>query len=511
MKSKIRYFISLIDKAEAPFLLLWIVLTYTIVIFFMPPVGDDLGFIYSFEEQNDCWYALLRYCYRHWIWNNGRTADMLSPLPLCLMPVWLRAILNGIMTSLLPVSILWLGGIRSLTSAKGSPISVFVIFLCIFTFRWDAIWMEFLPMINYVWGASAGISTICLLLQQKYKFPKYSIIITAPLCFIAMGCHEAFGAAASCGLILFLIFSAWWKENDICKKIVMISAIAGGFFPLSSTAAYGRIGMMLQPEPWWEIIFTSGIYPLVMIILTVGLLICKRTRFKELLQSPWIIFSTAAVISSVMMLMSQFGGRTGWFANIFGLIAIIQLFNWKKIEMPSKTFSAILKSLMSVAIVLHLCLVCYWQIILSTETREVINQYKESTDGNVFYDYTADNDLPWIIMRKVHGVPDADDTYYRYRIEKHYGNGKPLVILSTKAKFLNSQKFSGDTIFNGVIITDKAYPGDYTDRLVERFPRIFNKSIPYLENGKEFIRTEFKINDKTYYKYSPVDRDAGEK
>ena len=119
-------------------LILLIGIAYAVMGFWIPPVGDDLGFIDSFKSQDDCWYSFPRYMYRAWLWNNARMADMLNPLGYIFIPQWLQAVSNGVVVLLMFYMTLRLA---SQLNQKSPFISVLIIFLLTFAMRWDGIWM----------------------------------------------------------------------------------------------------------------------------------------------------------------------------------------------------------------------------------------------------------------------------------------------------------------------------------------------------------------------------------
>jgi len=487
--------------------LIWVIIAYigvvyTVMGFYMPPLGDDLGFYHSFASQNDCWYAYPRYMYRHWIWNNARMADMLTPIGLYIMPQWLRAITYGIVTALLYYVIIRLCG---KTKTPSYLRNILIIALISFTFRWDAIWMEFCATYNYVWGAVFALTALGLILKHKTCPNAWYWWLSVPFCFVATAMHEASGVPLALGLIPFTILTGFYKRQSHAGRFMILALIAGGVFTLTSPAAYSRVGSMLQPEPPLEMLITSAGYVLILVGFIVYLFLRNRTLLKKLIRSPWIIFSVSALISTGFMLLSQYGGRTGWYVQIYALIAIFKILSELKISV-SKKITVPLSVILSITIIFHYSMLAIWQKELGTEAREAIDLYKKSPDGIIYMDYTNEPELPWYLLRKTHGVPDDDDTYYRYRMSKHYGHGKPLVILPSECRDIDWQNLTGRMQFGDRFIQSQPVDNSYKDRIVEIFPRTMVR-----QSGKEYIENLFSINNRNFYLYSPVDRDRGEK
>ncbi len=205
------------------------------------------------------------------------------------------------------------------------------------------------------------------------------------------------------------------------------------------------------------------------------------------------------------MLLSQYGGRTGWFAQVFALIALFQIISRLDLAISLK-FKLPVGVILSICIIFHYLALVWWQIKVGTEAEKAIELYKNSSTGIIFMDYLNEPQLPWYLLNKTHGVPDDDDTYYRYRISRHYGNGKNLVILPTTTENLDWENFSGLHYFGDKIISNKHLPSRYVDKIVNIFPRTMTKI-----SNKEYIEQRFNIHNRDLYLYSPVDRDRGEK
>lgn len=486
----------------AAILIILIGTAYIVMGFHTPLIGDDLGFRHTFAEQNDCLYALPRSMYRHWIWNNARMADMLNPIGLYYMPVWLRATTNGLMTSLMFLTVILSCGRKARENALAA---VTIISLIAFTFRWDALWMEYCTSYNYVWSTAFALSALLIIFNSsRIRIPvlKWAAI---PFCFVAAAMHEACGFPLAVGMTLYFIVSRKaFTGMTLSSRLMSIAFISGGIFTLTSPASYSRIGFMLQPEHPAEMLLLSAGYVLILLAATVVTFAGRRQQTPALVRSPWLIFATAAILSTCFMLLSQYGGRTGWFAQTFALIALFRT-PVTLLSVPKKAQTAA-TAVLSILIVAHYSAVVCFQIKTGNESAKAIGIYRNSPDGIIFMDYADEPQLPWYILRKTHGVPDEDDTYYRYRMAKHYGNGKEPVILPESARGTDWHSFAGTRCFGNRIISDAPLPGRYTDRIFEMFPRTMIR-----RNGIEYIEQQFVIHDKKLFLYSPVDRDRGEK
>lgn len=479
-------------------LIIFIGVIYCFLTFNIPLLGDDLGFYSRYVDENDCWYALPRFMYRQWLWNNGRFADMLAPVWLNMLPLWLTAIITGFLIS----AFYWFTIRLAESREKLTPLcKLLIIFILTFAFRWDAIWMEFMTIFGYVYTSAFVLAMLWLLFNVKGS--NAILWISIPFCFIAAAMHEAAGFPVAAGLMIYLLTNKSRKEWEPARKLMALALIAGGIFPLTSPPSWHRVGTMLQPEPVWEMLLYSAGILLILIITVIIIAIRNPKRVLTLMRSPWIIFASASVISCGFMLLSRFGGRTGWFCQLYALIALFQILPRPK---SCNKLTAVAGWLMAVAIVFHFCAVAFWQYRLAEESRAVISDCKKSADGIICFDYIDEPDLPWYLLRKTHGVPDDDDSYYRYRMGLHYGNGNPLIILPAAARKLQWESLSDSVRLGKFIISPDSLGNTYPDVIVGMFPRRMLKI-----EGKEYIQIPFSKSGKNYYLYAPVDRDRGEK
>ncbi|MDE6548720.1 MAG: hypothetical protein K2L22_06960 [Muribaculaceae bacterium] len=482
-------------------LILLIGIAYAVMGFWIPPVGDDLGFIDSFKSQDDCWYSFPRYIYRAWLWNNARMADMLNPLGYIFIPQWLQAVSNGVVVLLMFYMTLRLA---SQLNQKSPFIPVLIIFLLTFAMRWDGIWMEYNTFYNYIWSSTFAMLSLSFLFSKYSRSNKWYCWLILPFCFIASAMHEALGLPLAASLVIMSIITPFYKNACLLRRLVLVAMISGGLFTLTSPANFKRIGTMLQPESPILIILGSAIFVVVLVIVSAYLFVCRKSLFYTLLRSQWIVYVGIALFSSGFMLLSGFGGRTGWFAQLFAMIAVFYVIAKFDLDI-NKKIGWICSAILSYLIIFHVGMLTVWQHKLSEETREAIAAYKNSTDGIVFFDYTKDLEMPWYLLRKPHGFPDDDDSYYRYRMRRHYGGGKQLVVLPTAFNPIpDTEKLT--VASDGFILTSIRPVDVYGDTIVAIFPR----ELTYID-GKEYIINEFDYNDRKLYLLSLMDRDRGEK
>lgn len=462
-------------------------------------VGDDLGFFFGYEAQRDYWLSLPRHFYRHWLWENGRFADFLAPVWLNIVPSWLNWLLCGVTTG----GMFWLTLKCGLGKAHRPTLALATIALMAFTLRWDAVWMEFMTIYGYLLSSCLGLAALWLWMHPSRS--NALMAACAPLAFVAMAMHEAFGVAVALPLAAYALLSkGYWKRLGAGAKLYLLALVAGGFFPATSPPLWARVERNLQPEFFWTMAIFSGGYVLLLLAVLAWMWRTRRATLLELVRGPWVVFATGSLISFAMMLASGFGGRPGWFAQLLAIVALLWIAAACGLRLEGRGWRC-LGWACAVAVAGHYAALAWWQTSLSDETRQVLALYRESPDGVVYFDFRNEPELPWWLLRKTHGVPDADDTYYRHRISTLLGQGKPLVVLPVWSR----QPISEGRLpvsKDGVLITDRELP-TYGDALVAQFPRRMA-----VVEGRECIENAFPLpGGGTGYAYIPVDRDPGEK
>lgn len=481
-------------------------------------LGDDIGFLRNYPLRGEPWYAWPRAVWRHWHWSNARLADMLTPPVVGVLTPGLRAVANALLTA-------WLFLIAARLAAAHAADryfrSVIIAFLLCFTLRWDAVWMEFCASIVYVWAA--GLTLLSLYIILKFRTPDiWQRLLLIPVCFAGAAMHEAAGVPLAVGLVSYMIanrkadartvdstgrkgeFSGIQEPQPKPDRWLVGAFFAGALFTLSSPMSYQRVGSMLQPEPTWQILLNSDFYFLIL-LLAVGLILLRKRSLDRLLRSQWIIYSVAATVSTGFLIIAGFGGRPGWFAQIYALIALFMMIPPSR-KIAGERFETTVALLAAIVMGIHLYMLAAWQIRLGEETLRAITLYEKSADGVIFMDPTPDRDLPPFLMRKNHGVPDADDTYYLHRFSSFYGHGYPIVILPSRFESTDWQKFSGTRTIGTDILSSSRIPGTYGDTIFPEYPRRMLR-----RNGRELIETPFSKAGRTFFFYTPADRDPGEK
>ncbi len=481
-------------------LIIFIGVVYVFVSFYMPLTGDDLGYRHYFLQDCTSLDSLIYHYKLHWHWSNSRLADLLNPLPLAIMPLWANALCCGACTALMFWMIVkWCQG-----SHRPSLLwSLAVIAAAAFTLRWDALWMEFVTQYNYVWATAFCLAALWLAISRR-PLVWWKLVPALGFCALAAGMHEASGCTAALGLV---VYAALNFRRMAWRNWLMILFICGGaVFTLLAPGNYRNMDALLEPDSLQAILAGSGFYVLILAAVTLYMLIADRKRLVALIYSPWLIFALAAFSSLFFMIIARYAGRPGWFGQVFALMALVRWARSYDIHVRSAQLTKVVAIGLAVVVGAHYTALAVWQARLGTETRRALELYSKSADGTIYFDYTNEPALPWYLLRKTHGVPDADDTYYTFRISSILGGGKPFVVLPEALKNIHLQSLSEPLRVGEAIVATEQLPGVENRAYRTEYPR---PVVNYM--GRDYAEQSFMRDGQKFFLYSPLDRDAGEK
>lgn len=463
-------------------LALWAVLCYFICSWFTPFVGDDLLMWHNGSRDAMSALGVLKHAACYWLDATGRLGDMFNPLVYNHIPFWMLCLINGVMTgAFLLLFALWAG---RTTLARVTAFCAAVILL-----PWCSLWMEFATAINYVWASAIILAALFVILNPKTSNLKP--ITAALLAAIAGAMHEASGVALSAGLFVAVIVPGLRAKLSRRQMLMTGAFVAGALFAALSPGIWGRVGAPLSsgfatPSIAWRLVAWN--WPtMLLIVLTAAL--ARKTRILHNL--PFVVFATAAVASLVFSMPAGVGLRVTWFGQTFALIALWQLLG-QVLAAPSRKCTAALVAITALTAAAQLAATALWQYRLGTQTRQAVEQYRASETGTVTIDYTPDSQVPWYVLRKVHGVPDADDSHYLNTLNTVYSHGtKRALFVRPSNPIRNHLPHNAQTL--------------------HRHNPEFG--IPpltiFIENNQMHIATPLVINNDTLWSIDTFDNDPG--
>lgn len=415
-------------------LLLFIFACYAIFELFMPYSGDDLAHMISMREYFET-HPVWRYPFffvGHWLDTNGRLFDKVNPILFNVLPHYVNALIAAISVPLM----MWI--VLKHCRFKGQSITgkVFAIAIMVFVFCWWDSMQAYVCIYNYVLATFFPLTVLYIILHFDKISPHWAVkYLLALLALLAGMMHEAIGVPMACGLIAYQIMTRKWRSLDKIRRLLIVSFMLGVAWGFFAPSLWSRLGNNTTPDdPLFMLLLKSDSLALLLLAM-IGVGMCVnswRNKILEAARTPWIIFAVAAIASMCFSAMSGIIGRSGWFAQVFALIAMVQWCNDHNYKI-NRMVGGILSAVLIAAIVIHLVEVTRWQVKVGKEVDVVARNYATSESGIVCFDATRDNQLPWWTLNKNRGVPDADDLYLLATFSRYYGvNGAPLVLLPSE-------------------------------------------------------------------------------
>ena len=479
---KKNYFAQLVPAL----LMLFIFLVYLVLGFNVEYGGDDLA--YYINGRDYYGGSLLYYpqwVLRHWIFNNGRLANYLAPLLLFHSPRWLLVGLNALATA--SFFALMLPAMR--VARNRVTASVFVIALLAFTMSWWDATLMFDVSLNYVWMSAIALAFI--LVFRKAETMK-SAFFPSLLAFLAANTHEGLSLPLLVGFAVYYILGKRFQTLSRVQKRMLVWFTIGVVIEVCSPGTLMRGTTYYEPDaPLPVLLAVSCFYVFLMVLFLMVMLLVNRGEVRKKLSSPILIWVVAAFVSTCIVALGGIIGRSGWFAQMFALIAFGQWFAGTRLVLR-RGFAAVLTTLLTAAIVCHYLAAIHSQRKAYQEYHAAIEAFKTSADGTVFQDVTPRVDYPWYVLMKVFGAPSLDDVYPMQMASKAWRGGKvPFNVIPTQAKSL--MPFSGKRIHlsNGMVLSDRM-PREARDTIAGGFGRRYlgdSLCIPFTYEGRGYVLT----------------------
>jgi hypothetical protein len=461
--------------------------------------GDDWGYKGAFEGPafyTPSYKAYPFWCHYHWRLINGRMANFIAPL--CLnLPKIVLGTLCGLVIGFLCYNIV------TKSKSQNNPLLAMIILL---TAMWGFSWWDsfYLFDVNfcYVWASLAALLAVGVILSGRLYSKRKTLLISA-LMICAGQFHEASSLPICGGLCIYYLLNRnkwpqgrqWWP---------VIGYIIGALVVLASPRLWHRAMYEVEPnDPLLILLLKSDAIVLLMLLLIAGAMFKRTWRTTVLTELRGItgIFAIAAVLSMIISGISGIVGRSGWFAEIYALIAIARFINNHFTPVNNKVV-AVTSIILAILLLTQQSITAFWQIKMGRESDQFEEAFIKSSNGVVYQDVTYDNEIPGIVLSRVRGVPDADDFYSIY-IYALYFRKPTVVALPTDAK----EAIENHTITDQITL--------HNGHIISRTPPHYDnaKLHVYTRDGQPWIVQEFEDSGIKYYYHSrrvhdPGDRDA---
>lgn len=397
--------------------------------------GDDFSYLCHFRYADGSEghfgfpYDFPKFIISHWLDQNGRVANYLAALLLYALPERVVMILNGLVQALMLWLVMAMAGCRSRRcGVAGSMLLLGA--LCLGLPWWDSM-QVFDCSVNYVWSTAVELLFLWLMrsVNRGLRLPAAVLVLAG---FVAGAMHEASGLPLLAGISYLCVIRKRLPRGHVLKAVMAFAA--GVIWCVASPGIIARAGETVAPDdtPVILLLKSCPITLLLMAVLAFGMLRSAESRKKvaTFLTTPWSVFAVASVMSACICSVSGIVGRSGWFSQIFALIALWrwgQFCEWR----VRPIFATVVSLLISIVLIVHYTGFAVRQLELGSQVREMRALYAASPDGYVFMpDVSFEDSQSPLLLSKPRGVPDADDLYQIERFGRYYSRGvKPLVVV----------------------------------------------------------------------------------
>lgn len=391
-------------------------LTYAWVGAGMSFIGDDILYYISPRDSMSSILGYPLWAARHFLHSNGRMANLLSPIFYVISPRWLFALVNGAFYAalyyLLARMMPW--GKHTLTARLG------VMALVAFTFPWWDVFMLFTVAINYVWSSVVAL----LFLAAIYK---YDHVDSAPgrwgllvLALLAGWMHEACGLPLAGALLVYAAWVKGWRSTSALRRKMIVACCIGAAVGMLSPGTWVRIFMEKIPDdtPLGLVLKSCWIGCALVVAVAVAW-VARREKVVALMRTPFCVLFLATCASMCIVAAGGILWRSGFFAQVFALLAFGWWLRPKAHRLP-RAAAATISTVLVGAVMFHFGAFCLYQTKMNAELSEALCRYAANPSESVVMPYHNEPDVPWHVLRKTRGVPDTDDFYILSTITDNY-------------------------------------------------------------------------------------------
>jgi hypothetical protein len=429
--------------------------------------------------------------------SNGRMANLIAPFWLNYVPFWVLMVFDAAMKILM-----FAITIRVAVPSRFS-VTARVVLLAVLVFVlpwWDAMWL-FDCSFNYIWATAFGLLCVHAILNYPQRANLLLTLFMVGFCFFSGAFHEAMGVPLACGFIAYFVMSrdAWrmsWQQY-----LLMAAFAAGAVFAFSANGLWLRYRLKdYANDPMPILVLKSDFFALALVVFMLVQLVVNPRRLWRAFSTPWVIFVVAAVASMCFSAVGGIVGRSGWFAQVYALIAF---YRWADMHHMGigRWNSRTLNWALSLLMVMHCAGMAYYQrFVAGPQLKDWLEACEHNVKGTVYFDALKDCDMPWWLLHKVRTVPDADDSNLFIAFTKEYStDAHPIVQIPTQVKRINVAEVKGEIALDrGNFVTDKV-------------PNGTNERMWLARDGEHYVVVPFIQDGVQLYLITPLELDPGDR
>lgn len=475
--------------------------------FFLPAMGDDLEFWnhlgldgYVRPDRSTVSFILA-----HLTGCNGRLFDFMGPIVVNLLPDAAAAALMGAMAALFFYSVLFAGRIPCSGNHTALAMTVITATLAAMPW-WDSLFLR-VCQFNYLWASTFCLLFFGLFFAAPKKGPDSTgrKLMLAAVGFFASASHEQTAVAMCAAFMLWLLINRNYKSLDSRQKLMLGALGAGALLPLGAPAIWLRAAGSHARQPLGLLLTTT--YPLlgVLLALMATLALIPRTRsylFRQMANGGWTPVA-AALIAACIGVFSGIPGRTGMLSEALSIVVLARMAVDSGIRIRRSAAAAI-SAATFMAIAAHFSAAVADQRRQGREYDDVVELYRSSADGIVFYDFAGRYDVSPLTLNRVKGVADADDYWNLQAIAKAYGTpGRLPVVLP--AAFSDKLHALTDSVTDGSTTVYAFKPDNVVvtldDVVLQNYPGPAPRAVSHtrMADGREIWVASPRVRDPGDY------------
>lgn len=473
-----------------------------IIIVFLLSVPFFIGVVPGFDDwlyasqfsgaapQHGSWLDFPRWCASHWLTTNGRWGNYVLPF-MALLPPLPRALLCAAF-----VAAMYALAVRCAGELKGWIPAALCTAICFFMPWWDYMAI-YACQTNYVWASVTALAAYLLIFsrQGRISWWEWPVVLLA-------GCsHEAASLPLLGGMFMYFVIN----RNPLTRRQKRLGAtfIAGVIIVVLCPALIQRAAAHHKPDDSPLLIFLKSDAIAGALYVSLAAALCFRRSRRttlSLFTSSRSVFIWAAGASAAISLFSGIVGRTGWFAELYALIAFAW---WCSLycRRPRRGLAAAL----IIALAVQLGITAVWQLRMGEQHQRFIEEYAASPDGIVYIDnIIRDTDAPAIVLNKVKALPDPDDTGLLEALRRYFrtDSAAPLALPADARGHLDGG-MPLYSLSNGDFLLTDLPPESTAHRPFDNMPPFFT----FMHDGRKFVAVKAS---QTYY-CTPLVLDPGDR
>lgn len=365
---------------------------YALFSFFTPYGFDDYLFMSVYRDHNG---GSEQFSFTAWSGfadelranDNGRLANILSPISTLFMPKWLFAAIAGTMVAGMMYLATELAGVR-----KDCRLLALGLFwgVSVVALPWRNTIMVPDYLLNYVFSSFFILLYLKLLFATTGKvYGRTKLILVGVITIIAGCMHEGFSVpvAAALGGYAMLRKFRLTRQWLLLFGLFSLSAI----YVAAAPGVYSRMGaeseiLTLQMRMKCLLAYTPLALPTLCVVLW-KLVWSQNKSFwrEEILRERMFVLTATAILTTCMALMVKPTPRVGWMAELFYLILLLRIWREELGSIPRRLRRITTGAIYTVLLVFFGFVIAA-QSKFYEEDKVLIAKMKEGPSGTLFYD-----------------------------------------------------------------------------------------------------------------------------